>query len=102
MQASNMRNRYEITYHDEVSPDGAQRRERVTIEDAAHVELIPLIKVAFWIIIPLVVFDGWRKAPIATLVGSVIAVVALIVWGYPRLRRASAWRRFGNRRGRDQ
>jgi hypothetical protein len=92
-----MRNHYEITYHDDENPEGAPRRERVTIEDAAPVELIPLIKVALWIIIPLVVLEVWQKAPIAMLVGGVIAVVALIVWRYPRFRRALARRAVGNR-----
>jgi hypothetical protein len=97
-----MRDRYEITYHDEASPEGAPRRERVTIDDAPPVELIPLIKVAFWIIVPLVVLDYWRKAPIAMLVGGVIAVVVLVVWRYPCLRRALARRALGNRHGRAQ
>ena len=97
-----MRNHYEITYHDEENPEGPPRRERVIIEDAAPVELIPLIKVALWIIIPLVVLDDWRKAPIPMLVGGVIAVVALIVWRYPRFWRALARRAVGNRHRRTQ
>jgi len=95
-----VRNSYEITHHDESGPDGAPRRERITIDDTPRVDLVLLLKVAFWILVPLVLLDTWRKAPIATPIFVLFLVVIALVWRYPRLRRPSSWRIFAKRRGR--